>query len=408
MRLRVARPLAACVLVAACLAVAAGAQTPSDDQIEQLRALGYLDFSETTPDAGSSGVTRFDPERSQPGYNLYASRPLRRAELIDARGEVVKRWEMGDRGHWSRVRLLPGGDLLVVGSDEANPRGGRVDDEARFLMRLGPKGEVRWRRELAAHHDVNVAPDGRFSVLVSEDRVIPGLGLEAGTEARDEGVVFVSPEGEVQERQLFVEMLAARPDLFTFQPVRTRTLDDRSFVDLLHANALSWFDDAQLEARDPLYTRGRLLVSMRNQDLVAIFDVARREVVWVWGPGEVRGPHDASLLPNGHLLVFDNRLGEGWSRVVELDPRTREVVWQYRAPTPADFYTRSRGSAQRLANGNTLVAESDKGHAFEVTPEGEIVWEFWNPHRDGEGHPATIIRMDRYDEAFVAPLLGAR
>ena len=37
------------------------------------------------------------------------------------------------------------------------------------------------------------------------------------------------------------------------------------------------------------------------------------------------------------------------------------------------------GSAQRLPNGNTLIAESSFGRFFEVTTEGEIVWEYVNP-----------------------------
>jgi hypothetical protein len=135
---------------------------------------------------------------------------------------------------------------------------------------------------------------------------------------------------------------------------------------------------------------------MRNQDAIAVFDWARGEVVWSWGQGEIRGPHCASVLENGNVLLFDNRLGEGWSRVVELDPVARRIVWQWRAPNPTDLYTASRGSAQRLPNGNTLVAESDRGHAFEVTPDGDVVWDWWNPHRDAAGRPATIIRMTRH------------
>ena len=37
------------------------------------------------------------------------------------------------------------------------------------------------------------------------------------------------------------------------------------------------------------------------------------------------------------------------------------------------------GNAQRLPNGNTLVCESSYGRFFEVTQEGEIVWEYVNP-----------------------------
>jgi hypothetical protein len=36
------------------------------------------------------------------------------------------------------------------------------------------------------------------------------------------------------------------------------------------------------------------------------------------------------------------------------------------------------GKHQRLPNGNVLIAESGQGRAFEVTPEGKIVWEYIN------------------------------
>jgi hypothetical protein len=32
--------------------------------------------------------------------------------------------------------------------------------------------------------------------------------------------------------------------------------------------------------------------------------------------------------------------------------------------------------AQRLANGNTLICDGVTGVFFEVTPEGEIIWEY--------------------------------
>jgi hypothetical protein len=35
--------------------------------------------------------------------------------------------------------------------------------------------------------------------------------------------------------------------------------------------------------------------------------------------------------------------------------------------------------AQRLANGNTLLTDSSFGRFFEVTKEGEIVWEYISP-----------------------------
>jgi hypothetical protein len=36
-------------------------------------------------------------------------------------------------------------------------------------------------------------------------------------------------------------------------------------------------------------------------------------------------------------------------------------------------------ASQRLPNGNTLLCESSFGRFFEVTKDGEIVWEYVNP-----------------------------
>jgi outer membrane protein assembly factor BamB len=132
------------------------------------------------------------------------------------------------------------------------------------------------------------------------------------------------------------------------------------------------------------------------------------ELIWSWGHGELLGPHGASWLASGNLLIFDNGLSRGWSRVIELDPRTEQIVWEYKSDFPEDFYSPSRGSCQRLANGNTLVAASTSGRAFEITPGGEIVWSWINPAREEGGQVATVVRMTRLDLDFVDRLRGGR
>jgi outer membrane protein assembly factor BamB len=112
------------------------------------------------------------------------------------------------------------------------------------------------------------------------------------------------------------------------------------------------------------------------------------------------------VLENGNVLIFDNGVRRQWSRVVEVDPRSGRIVWEYRAPEATAFFTRSRGGAQRLPNGNTLITESNRGHAFEVTAGGEIVWDFFVPLLDEKGHRATLVRLYRYESAFVEPLLA--
>jgi hypothetical protein len=74
-----------------------------------------------------------------------------------------------------------------------------------------------------------------------------------------------------------------------------------------------------------------------------------------------------------------------------------EIKWEYRGEEKNSFFSLASGSNQRLANGNTLITESDRGRAFEVEPEGEIVWEYINIHRTGKNKEkiAAILEMIR-------------
>ncbi|HSN89535.1 MAG TPA: hypothetical protein VL025_22425, partial [Thermoanaerobaculia bacterium] len=47
-----------------------------------------------------------------------------------------------------------------------------------------------------------------------------------------------------------------------------------------------------------------------------------------------------------------------------------------------------------LPNGNTLLTESENGRAIEVTPEGRIVWELYNPHRAGESNELVAVLFE--------------
>ncbi len=365
-------------------------QANESSELDRLRALGYLDAAPTDEDA-ASGLTVLDEARSQPGHNLFLSRNLRRADLIDAQGRLLHTWSHGEEGAWTRVKLQPDGGLLVVGSSQAPRRNNTHVDASRFVMKLTWGGELAWRTSLNGHHDVTETPEGGLLALDFTYRQIPEL--TPGLTYRDDQLTWLSSEGEIQQRRSLTEFLLAEPRLQALQPVAPNAANGLEHVDLLHANAVSFIEPSEHEGR--LYAAGNLLVSSRHQDLVFILDPAEGNVVWAWGPGEISGPHDPSMLPNGNILLFDNGLDRRWSRVIELDPRTDTIVWEYRGDPPQDFFTVSRGSAQRLDNGNTLIAESDEGRAFEVTPEGELVWEFLNPHELGPGRRATFNRMER-------------
>ena len=160
----------------------------------------------------------------------------------------------------------------------------------------------------------------------------------------------------------------------------------------------------ELIGTDPIYGENHILICVRNQDTLVIIDWDTKKLVWAWGRDELSGPHDATMLPDGNILVFDNGTGRYWSRVVEVDPRTGKVVWEYKADKPKDFYTLTRGANQRLPNGNTLITESEKGRVFEVAPDGEIVWDFINHNITDKREPSVIVRMRRYESLDYAAL----
>jgi hypothetical protein len=93
--------------------------------------------------------------------------------------------------------------------------------------------------------------------------------------------------------------------------------------------------------------------------------------------------------PNGeHTVVYEFAPpvdGQGRYRLPADGPYgPAEPVWSYSAD---DFNATYISGAQRLKNGNTLVTSGPQGRFFEITPAGQIVWEYWSEYR-GEGDSA--------------------
>ena len=100
----------------------------------------------------------------------------------------------------------------------------------------------------------------------------------------------------------------------------------------------------------------------------------------------------------GNMLVFNNGLKRSdgdWSSVDEIVPPVDEngfytrtansafgpeaILWTYYPENKSDFYSEAISGAQRLPNGNTLICDGTHGRLFEVTSEGEVVWDYINP-----------------------------
>ena len=417
-------------------------ERPEDWQrrLEMLRSVPYLGYAQTADEDSLQGVVFHDPDRSWQGYNFYSTWATGEAFLIDMDGTPVHRWTF-----WPQRRinpdyafLLADGDLLII-------------HEYAELKRIGWDSQVLWQKAIRAHHDVLPAPDGTLWVIART--------LKAYRDRRVwfDDLVHLDRQGQELERWSTFEHLEAL----------RRALDTRSFLDTVldsissgtpgrpavgspdtssaaggeryngelpnaptghsrdsagvrslagsrpreldyfHINTVGLLPDTPLGRSDDRFEAGNLLLCLRNVNQIAVLDPETGRIRWAWGEGEVEWPHHPTMLADGRILLFDNGVRRGFSRVVELDPRSGEIVWEYRAEPAETFYSYGRGSAQRLDNGNTLICESDRGRVFEVTPRGETVWTWWNPLMKGNRH-GTVYRMIRWPAEVVDPLLTGK
>lgn len=369
----------------------AAAAGPAAAEMERLRALPYVDFVEEEPGGVATGLTVSRPGGPTRGHTLHANGTLCSADLLDDRGEVVHTWSRPPCKTWGYAALLPGGRLLVNGKRPLEIVPGRSLVKEAFLLWLSWEGEVLREVDLPVHHAFQVLDDGRILALTERLRRVPEY--DPGHDILDNEVVLLDPEGGILEAVSLYDVLSRGGAGFRLDHTGVALREKEGGSDLFHANAVEWMPFPDLAGRSPAHTLRSILVTVRHQDALVVFDWESRKILWAWGKGEMEGPHDAQWLANGRILVFDNGMARRWSRILEVDPATGQIAWEYRDPDPTSFYTLTSGAVQRLANGDTLVSESNDGRAFEVTPAGEIVWEYVNPRRDAGGRRAVIVKM---------------
>jgi hypothetical protein len=217
--------------------------------------------------------------------------------------------------------------------------------------------------------------------------------------------------------------------------------------DWMHINSVSvlgpnkWYEQG-----DERFHPDNLIWSSRQANIIGITDKNTGNIVWKLGPdytdtpalvklGWIIGQHHAHMIPRGlpgegNILVFDNGGAAGYgipnpgsrnglhnalrdySRVLEIDPTTLEVVWKCGSRGMPDrarggptqnirIYSNFISSAQRLPNGNTLITEGSSGRIIEVTPTLEIVWEYLSPYYNRRRGMAMVYRAYRLPYQWV-------
>ena len=333
--------------------------------------------------------------------------------LIDMAGEVVHRWRVPDAVYEAAgdeiLALKPGqyeimGTHLYANGDVLFIVGYRV------LAKLDRCSNLQWIFPGQPHHDIEVLDDGRIWVPTWRARETEHSTTRT---FNDDQLVLLSPEGKELDRiSVF--------DAFIDSDYRGVVLEGGSSypsvsgLDTMHVNDVDIVTPGFAQ-NHAFANPGDFLVSLRKVDSVAIIDRETRRVKWAL-TGLFLRQHDPDMLDDGTLLVFDNRTDQsqlngarhliepqrfGYSRVVQLEPETQRVVWQYEGTPEHPFYTSIHGDQQALPNGNVLISESEGGRVFEVEREtNRTVWEFRNIVAQNDG----MVWLGRITEATRYPL----
>lgn len=389
-----------------------GAPSPSDESAGAAGASEHPLALEEEPCAGYTLLCFLETVGSGVAH---------KARLIDMAGNLTHEWPIAG----FPPKMLPGGALI-----------GGVGAVSMYdvieMRQVGWFNAVQWSfsnwvdigdGQMAArqHHDFqregnpvgyyapgqDFVPQGKTLVLAHEIRTVPEIREQP---LLDDVIYEVDWEGTLTGSPWYA---ADHIDEFGFDQealddIRTHETDAEA-LEWLHGNSISWlghnhwFDEGWVEF-DP----DNIIYSSRDASLVVIISADTGEVVWRVGPdfagrpeeklGQFAGQHHAHMIPKGlpgagNILVFDNggdsgyggesstgfpnRYSRAYSRVLEFDPVSFDIVWEYgSASGEQNYYSQLISSAQRLPNGNTLITVGSKRHLMEVTPSKEIVWEY--------------------------------
>lgn len=395
-----------------------------------------------------TGATLYDPQKAYSGYTVFQAFG-KGAVLIDMNGREIRLWK-GLQGFPNK--LFPGGYLLGSHGQRSGKFGMQdqvdlvqLDWDGNEVWRFDkleliadPGEEPRWMAR--QHHDFQRegSPTGYYApgleplssggttlVLCHKNVVNHKISDKL---LLDDVFVEIDWEGNIRWQWSANEHFdqlgfdeQAKNVLFRDPNMRSA---GGGMGDWLHINSMSrigpnkWYDNG-----DKRFHPDNIIWDSREANIIAVTSRQTGDIVWKIGPDYstrqlrhlswIIGQHHAHIIPRGlpgegNLLVFDNGGWAGYgypnpgsayglksalrdySRILEINPVSLEIVWQYTAAEsgfgmPYDssrFYSPYISSAQRLPNGNTLIDQGSDGRLFEVTQDHQIVWEYISPYRE--------------------------
>ncbi len=386
--------------------------------LSKLYTLPYLSGYHKPPK--EDGITQLNANLAYKGLNLYNSAHGPYAYLMDLNGKELHRWQFGFneafpdveeihvwynqkhwRHFWRRVHLFNNGDLLAI-------------YEGNGIIKIDKHSNLIWATKGGFHHDMEVVDDKIYAL---NRRLVTLPRINKKDPILEDLITILNADGKILKNISILE-------LFENSEYSHLVEGMPPAGDIFHTNTLEILD-GKFAYKSPLFKKGNALMAMRMLDTIAIADLENQKIVWAKKPGIWKTQHQPTMLDNGNMLVFNNLYIEdrpdkaefelltqtsGYklvekkiykdnkSSVIEFNPITMEILWEYKGNEENRFFSLASGSSQRLPNGNTLITESDRGRVFEVNPEGQIVWEYVNIYRTGKNKEKipSILEMTRF------------
>jgi outer membrane protein assembly factor BamB len=375
------------------------------------------------PSVYPAGITVHDGTKAYQGLTLFNVMAEKKVYLIDMQGAVVNTWAHPEGGRFGPLaKPLPNGKIMALFGTHKD-RGVGIFNWDGELIREFFKQDWNLNHDFqfgSTYFGPDMLPHKNMLVLAKTLASFPTIASypiydEIVSEIAADGTILRSWSTSEHFDQLRI------PEKGKQQIYQgTARYGDRS--DIYHTNSVNLLPGNRHGKTDARFAKGNYLISQRHTNKVFIVDHENGDIVWwlddcLLGNNGTVGQHHVSMIPNwlpgaGNILIYDNGGQAGYpednrffSRVIELDPVTCDVVWEYNASNAgmrqAAFFSRTRGSAQRLPNGNTLITEPVWLRIFEVTSELEIVWEYVHPQSDdvmAKPGAAHIYRAYRVSE----------
>ena len=341
----------------------------------------------STIERRKTGLTHCNLDLTAGGFTLFAPQTGNgNVKLIDIGGEIAHEWNLPVRPGRDAV-ILPNGNLGYNGSNEMSANLYPAWDiwHGGHFMEVTPKGDIVWEYEdIYHHHDAQWLDNGNLLYTVAAEVPTKKFPINwALPKGQSDIVREVNRKGEV---------------VWEWKAWEHLKLDDWPIHEC--------FNEDHWPMINGVYQDGFLVyLSLRTTSGIIAVNKNTKEVVWELKYPLVAQQHNPTIV-DGNLLCFDNGnirpSSIHHSRIVEYDVKTKELVWSYVDDMPPAFFSPYMGSVERLWNGNTFICESAFGRLFEVTPEGEIAWEYVIPDFAEYPEPLNQFITGKHNSCFKA------